>query len=67
MDKIKVRLLRPLNGWAVGTLAEYPRRHGERLIRLGAVEAAGEKKAPRPANKMAAPPANKSASSTQEK
>lgn len=66
MARQKVRLLKPLNGAAIGAVAEYEARDAHRLIKLGAVEAvavaaaaAPAKAAPRPKNKMERPPLNK--------
>lgn len=73
MAKLKVRLLKPLNGYEIGSEAEYDEKDAKRLIGLGAVElvhsaratkAKPVKKAkasPVPANKMEAAALNKSA------
>lgn len=55
-------LLKPLDGMAIGSSAEFADADFERLERLGAVKAAPHKKAePAPANKAEPAPANKSA------
>lgn len=59
MKSIKVKLLRPLDGKAVGETAEYPADDAKRLQGLGAVEIVGGKAAPAVANKMATPVVNK--------
>lgn len=61
MAKVKVKLLRPLNGAEIGSSAEYDQADADRLAELGAVEIVGEKKAPAPANKKAPAPSNKKA------
>lgn len=61
MAKVKVRLLKPLNGAEIGSEAEYNQQDVDRLVKLGAVEivSAKAKAAPRPQNKMEKPPQNK--------
>jgi len=59
MKSIKVKLFRPLDGKAVGEVAEYPADDAKRLQGLGAVEIVGGKAAPAVQNKMAATAANK--------
>jgi hypothetical protein len=63
MAKVKVRLLKPLNGAEIGSEAEYNQQDVDRLVKLGAVEIvsakAKAKAAPRPKNKMEKPPKNK--------
>lgn len=61
MAKVNVKLLRPLNGAAIGSTAEYDEADAARLAGLGAVEIVETKKAPAPANKKAPAPSNKSA------
>lgn len=59
MAKVKVRLLKPLNGREIGSEAEYDKSQIKRLVGLGAVEVI-KIKAERPAqNKMDEPPLNK--------
>lgn len=76
MAKLKVRLLKPLNGRLIGSEAEYDEKDAKRLTGLGAVElvhparatkakpAMKSKAAPVPANKMETAPINKSADAT---
>lgn len=65
-DKVKVTLLRPLNGQQVGATAEYDKKDADRLARLGAVKISKSAEKPEtkreaePANKREAAPANKS-------
>lgn len=61
MAKVKVRLLKPLNGAEIGSEAEYNQQDVDRLVKLGAVEIVKgkAKAAPRPQNKMEKPPKNK--------
>lgn len=69
MVKVKVRLLKALNGEEIGSQAEYDERDAARLVGLGAVELVEgntsaaprrKKKAPAaPKNKMQPPPSNK--------
>lgn len=73
MAKVKVRLLKPLNGSEIGSEAEYDESAVKRLVALGAI-AVIESEAPKkakaakktkgkaaqpPLNKMDAPPQNK--------
>ena len=58
-DKVKVRLLRPLNGEDIGTEKEYSKADADRLESRGAVEIVS-KSAPAPQNKMESAPENKS-------
>lgn len=58
---IKVKLLRPLDGKAVGATVEYSEADAQRLEKRGAVQIISEKAAPAPLNKMAQEPANKAA------
>lgn len=60
-DKVKVRLLRALDGEPIGATVEYSRADAERLAGYGAVEVVGAKRARAAANKKAAPLANKGA------
>lgn len=53
-DKIKVILLKPLNGRAIGSEAEYDKADFDSLVAMGAVKALEV-----PANKAAPSPANK--------
>lgn len=57
----KVKLLRPLDGKEVGSVAEYPDIDAKRLEKRGAVEIVKEKAAAAPDNKMAPTTANKAA------
>lgn len=59
MAKVKVRLLKPLNGAEIGSEAEYSRQDVQRLVSLGAVEIIKAKAAKPPSNKMEKPPQNK--------
>lgn len=59
MAKVKVRLLKPLNGREIGSEVEYDRAHIKRLVGLGAVEVIKTKAARAPRNKMEKPPLNK--------
>lgn len=63
MAKVKVKLLRPLNGQEIGATVEYDQADADRLAELGAVEIIRQKAAPEnkgaPANKAAKAPANK--------
>lgn len=59
MAKVKVRLLKPLNGREIGSEVEYDQSHIKRLVGLGAVEVIKTKAARRPRNKMENPPLNK--------
>jgi hypothetical protein len=69
MAKVKVRLLKPLNGREIGSEVEYDQAHIKRLVGLGAVEvlktpakgkrSATRKAEPKPLNKMEEPPLNK--------
>lgn len=64
MAKVKVILLKPLDGAAIGSEAEYDQVDFDRLVERGAVKAAAKpqnKAAKKPKNKKAPPPANKSA------
>ncbi len=64
-DKVKVKLLRPLNNGEIGSTVEYERADAYRLVAYGAVEIVGGVKAERaPANKMVDAPANKAADIT---
>lgn len=66
-DKVKVELLRPLNGAEIGAHAEYDAADAERLAQTGAVKIIAEKAAEAPANKMDKAPANKAAPATANK
>lgn len=57
VDKVKVKLLRPLNGQEVGSTVEYEKADAERLAGYGAVEFKSAGSAP--SNKMAQEPDNK--------
>ena len=57
-EKVKVKLLRPLNGAEIGGCAEYDAADAQRLAERGAVEIV--KAEPAPANKKAPAPKNKS-------
>ena len=59
-DTVKVKLLRPLNGEAVGTTAEYSAADAKRLAASGAVQIINTKAEAAPANKAEKAPANKS-------
>lgn len=61
MAKVKVRLIKPLDGKPIGATASYDAADVKRLEELGAVMRVETKKAPRPANKMADAPKNKGA------
>ena len=61
-DKIKAILLKPLNGAAIGSEAEYYKADFDRLVERGAVKAAEA-----PKNKAADAPANKSAAKPKKK
>ena len=73
MAKVKVRLLKPLNGREIGSEAEYDQKDVNRLVALGGVElidaapsakakpAKKGKAAAVPLNKMEPAPLNKSA------
>lgn len=65
MAKVKVRLLKPLNGAEIGSEAEYNQQDVQRLVSLGAVEIIKAKAAERPSNKMEKPPQNKGEASGQ--
>lgn len=56
-DKVKVELLRPLNGKAVGSIAEYDEADAKRLEARGAVRRVKQAKAPE--NKVAPAHENK--------
>lgn len=56
---MKVKLLRPLDGLPIGTVAEYPDEDAKRLEGTGVVAFHNEKAAPEPLNKMAPAPVNK--------
>lgn len=62
-DKVKVKLLRPLNGQEVGSTVEYHKADATRLAARGAVKVLGEAKSEdgAPENKAEPAPANKSA------
>jgi hypothetical protein len=68
-DKVKVKLLRPLNGLEVGSTAEYHKADAKRLEARGAVKVIGEVKSEdgAPQNKKEPAPANKSAAKTEAK
>ena len=58
----KVKLIRPLDGNAIGSTVEYPDEDAKRLAAGGVVEIVGyEKAAPASDNKNAPPVANKAA------
>lgn len=57
---MKVKLLRPLDGQPVGSVAEYPDDDAKRLEATGVVSFLDEKSAPEPLNKKAPEPVNKS-------
>lgn len=59
MEKIKVELLKPLDGHPIGAELEFDKTDFERLEGYGAVKAIKA-----PANKMAATPENKSDTKT---
>lgn len=59
MAKVRVRLLKPLNGRAIGSEVEYDQAHIKRLVGLGAVQIIKTKAARTPSNKMEKPPLNK--------
>lgn len=65
MAKVKVRLLKPLNGAEIGSEAEYSQQDVQRLVSLGAVEIIKIKAEKPPRNKMEKPPLNKSGDSNQ--
>jgi hypothetical protein len=56
---MKVKLLRPLDGQPIGTVAEYPDDDAKRLQEAGVVAFHSEKAAPAPLNKKAPEPLNK--------
>lgn len=58
---VKAVLTKPLDGMAEGTEREFSQADFDRLEGLGAVRAAGEKKAPEVRNKKAPPVENKAA------
>lgn len=58
---MKVKLLRPLDGMPIGSVAEYPDDDAKRLEQAGVVSFLTEKAAPEPMNKMAPEPENKAA------
>jgi hypothetical protein len=58
-DKVKVTLLRPLDGMAEGAEAEFDRADAERLADYGAVRIIRAKAEHAPANKMDRAPTNK--------
>lgn len=58
---VKVKLLRPLDGRAIGDTAEYPEADAKRLAARGVVQFGGAKESQAPLNKAASAPANKSA------
>lgn len=60
-DTVKVKLLRPLNGEAIGSTAEYSSADAKRLAASGAVQIISAKAETAPANKAEKAPANKSA------
>ncbi len=61
MADVKVKLLRPLNGQAIGSEAHYSKADAERLEASGAVKIVG-KAEPAPENKaLSAAPENKAA------
>lgn len=59
MESIKVKLLRPLDGMPIGSVAEYPGEDAWRLAANGVVSLVEEKAAPAVANKKAPEPENK--------
>lgn len=73
MPKMKVRLLRPLDGHEIGKVVAFDSADAQRLEETGAVTILGPERPPRPrsprpakqaaapANKRAPAPANKSA------
>lgn len=62
MARVKVKLMRPLNGQAVGTVSEYDEGDAKRLEATGAVKITGKAGASSPETKMEAAPSNKAAS-----
>lgn len=66
--KVKVKLLKPLDGAEIGDVAEYYETDVKRLVMRGAVrrlkqtKTRAQKAAPKPNNKAAPNPENKSAS-----
>jgi len=66
-----VKLLRPVDGKEVGSIAEYPDADAKRMEQRGAVEIVkgkpAEKAAPEPENKKAPEVANKAAPVTRKK
>lgn len=54
MATVKVTLIKPLDGMATGTEAEFDEHDAKRLVEMGAVKMAAA-----PANKMVKTPANK--------
>lgn len=62
MAKVKVKLLRPLNGREIGETAEYDSADAKRLAARGVVQIVKAKAAAKPANKMDPAPDNKALS-----
>lgn len=63
MARVKVKLIRPLNGQDPGTIVTYEKVDADQLAALGAVQILGPVKvAQKPKNKMAKAPANKAVS-----
>lgn len=59
--RVKVELLRPLNGEEIGATAEYDQADADRLAATGAVKILGKAEATAPENKAeVTAPANKS-------
>ena len=56
---MKVKLLRPLDGKAEGSIVEYPDIDAKALANSGVVELIDEKAAPAASNKKAPEPENK--------
>lgn len=73
MPKMKVRLLRPLDGHEIGKVMAFDSADAERLSETGAVTILGPERPPRPrkpergAAKQAAAPSNKKASAPENK
>lgn len=61
MAEIKVRLLKPLDGKAIGTTSAFSEADFKKLEAQGAVERVSQKAAKKPKNKKAPAPKNKSA------
>lgn len=59
MSKVKVKLLRPVDGRKIGAVVQFNKADAERLVARGAAVMVAAKAAPAPSNKMAEPPANK--------